>query len=161
MDYLVIGQDGQEYGPANEETLKAWVADNRIGADTNLREFQSGRVLPAGSIPDLFPPKAPPQLQNPYQNPPSPYPRNLPPGAMRVVNGNWDVFWAFFRSAIALVLFFFLKGLGVIVGIYSLIYAIRAYQSGHKLGLVAVIVSVITLIILGIGWFLRLNGAGV
>jgi hypothetical protein len=62
MQYYVIAPDGTtKYGPADVETLKGWVAENRLGPDTMLEDFQSGMRLPASQVRDLFPEPVQPQ----------------------------------------------------------------------------------------------------
>src|SRR4051812_20967043 len=55
MQYFVIGPDGKEYGPATVDTLKEWVAQNRLGPQSMLKDFSSGVQLPASEVADLFP----------------------------------------------------------------------------------------------------------
>ncbi len=180
MDYLVVGPNGQEYGPANVDTLKQWVAENRLGPQTMLKDFQTGQAVAASSVPGLFPPPvtAPPAAGQPmsagpvgapgsqnWSQPPSYYQGG--PGNQQARpyygqdTGGGDVLWAIVRSALAIVLFFFLKGIGLIVATFGVIYAFRGVSKGHKLGWVAVAISVTALIIVLIGWVFRLNGAGV
>jgi len=54
MEYFVIAPDGQQYGPASIDTLKQWVAENRITQTTMLRHGPTGQTGPAGSVPGLF-----------------------------------------------------------------------------------------------------------
>jgi hypothetical protein len=165
MDYLVIGEDGTEYGPASVSTLSDWVKEGRIASNTRLKDFQSGLEMAAGALPQLFPPvNLPPQLSlpsnqpaaNPYASPPSPYPRTAPTAGSKSRDpGSSDVWWAIGRSSLAIVIALLLPTAGVITAAYSIFYAVRANQAGHRLGKVAIGVSVSALIIvLGLA-FLR------
>lgn len=69
--YHVIGADGQQYGPVDEETVKAWAADGRVtGASLSFKAGESqwmplkdrpelAGVLPAYGPPIPAPPRAP------------------------------------------------------------------------------------------------------
>jgi hypothetical protein len=76
-------------------------------------------------------------------------------------DGKWDVIWAIARSGLALVLFFFLKYAGLVTAVYAVIWAFRAREKGHKLANVGIAISIVTLIFIGIGWFLRMNSTPV
>ena len=165
MEYLVVGADGKEYGPANLQTLTEWVKDGRVHGDTTLKEFSSGRTLPAGSVAELFPAtvSAPPLVQGfprgGYETPPAPGAYNPPRQQSYSGDGSADLWWSIFRSVLALVLFFVFRGIGLIVGIYGMVYAVRAQQAGHRFGMVAIIISGITLALLAVGWYLRMSGS--
>lgn len=163
MEYYVIGADGKEYGPANIETLKQWVQDSRVLPGTMLKNFTTGQVVPASSVSELFPAGGPPPVAGQWSQPPSPYLRTPQAGySMAPVSnaGGGDVAWAIARSALAIIFFFFLRGIGLIFAIYAVVYAVRGLQKGHKLGVLAVVISVVTLVIIAIGWLLRLSAGG-
>ncbi|HWD39694.1 MAG TPA: hypothetical protein VG944_12655 [Fimbriimonas sp.] len=72
-------------------------------------------------------------------------------------SGASDVWWAIGRSVLAIVFLFVFKFVGLITAAYGLMYAIRAQQKGHKHGIVAIAISVVTLIIVGIVFLFRTN----
>lgn len=178
MQYMVVGADGNEYGPATLDTLKAWVVENRLTAGTQLRDYQTGQLLVAGTLPEIFPlppvaaeaspaalavggPSAPPSpVGGQWSQPPNPsnYTRTMQGGPIRQDNGMGDVWGAIIRSVVALVFFFLLNGIGVIFAGYALYYAIRAHGKGHKMAPVAIAISAVSLAAILIGWVLRLNG---
>ena len=175
MPYMVIGPDGSEYGPADIATLKQWAAENRLQPATNLRDFNSGQIVQASTLTDLFPQPAaapqtavatmtPPETSGQWSQPPSyaNYPRQVPvnlgqPVILGQDSGTSDVWGSIFRSVIALVFFFVLGGIGVIVGTYALVYGIRAVTKGHKLGWLALTISAVSFIAIVIGWLFRLG----
>lgn len=53
--------------------------------------------------------------------------------------------------------FFVLHGLGLVFGIYAVIYGFQAHSSGHKYGTVALVVSPVSMVAILIGWGLRLQ----
>jgi len=53
MYYFVIGADGQRYGPADIDTLVAWVAEGRIVGSTVLIERGTDRQLLASALPAI------------------------------------------------------------------------------------------------------------
>lgn len=164
MQYMVVGPDGNEYGPASLDTLKQWAAENRLLPTTQLRDFQTGHVMPASALTEVFPPAAAaaptatPRDAVYSASPSIPGVRPVSASQLREDSGMGDILGAVIRSAIALVLFFVFHGLGLIVGGYGLFYAIQAQGKGHKLAPVALVISAVTLIAIGIGWFFRLGG---
>jgi len=171
MGYMVLAHDGKEYGPADVATLKQWVADNRLEPSSRLRDFQTGQIVLASSVQELFPAPAavatatatmPPAVQpGPWSNPPSPYTRApMPYGGTyptRTNNGAGDVWVSIFRSILAIVFFFVFHGIGLIVGGYGLYYAIRAQANGHKYAWVAIVISSVTMIAIILGWAARIS----
>lgn len=169
MQYMVVGADGNEYGPATIDTLKAWAVENRLTPGTQLRDFQSGQLLAAGTLTEVFPPASsepgasvapPPPVGGAWSQPPNPsnYKRPMQVGPVRQDNGMGDVWGAIIRSVVALIFFFILNGIGVIFAGYALYYAIRAQGKGHKMAPVAIAISAISLAAILVGWVLRLNG---
>jgi len=71
------------------------------------------------------------------------------------------IFSALFSCALALVLFFVFKGLGLIIGGFALFRAIRAQTYGEDYAVIAIIMCVITMAIIGVGWMMRMSGAGI
>lgn len=57
--YFVIGPNGEEYGPADLNTLANWKNEGRVNPSTMLKDAQSGQMIQASSIPALFPMEAP------------------------------------------------------------------------------------------------------
>lgn len=97
MRYFVVAQDGKEYGPAEVDLLRQWVAQGRINAQSKLRLDGTADHITAAAVTGLFsdgaptsaaePPVAQPTAQsdyapgydmpkqspapNPYANPPT------------------------------------------------------------------------------------------
>ena len=76
MEYYVIAPDGQQYGPADLNTLKQWVAENRITQTTMLRHGPTGQTGMAGSVPGLF--GGPTSAATAVMPPPQPQPMHDP-----------------------------------------------------------------------------------
>ena len=53
MEYKIIGDDGNEYGPADESKLKRWAADGRVGALTLVWRSDTGRWAHAENYDEL------------------------------------------------------------------------------------------------------------
>jgi len=166
MQYMVIGSDGKEYGPAGIDVLKQWAADKRLLPTTQLRDFQTGQTLYASALTEIFPPAVtptgPPPAGGEWTQPPAPsnYVRPAAVGNARMAvhdTGTSDFWWAIVRSALALASFFIAHGLGVLFGGYALYYAVRSQQKGHKLGMVAIVISGVTLAAILIGWYFRVQ----
>jgi hypothetical protein len=167
MQYMVVGPDGKEYGPASIDMLKQWATENRLQPTTQLRDFGSGQLIRASSLTEIFPSQAVATMPAPqgappagqWSQPPSPsnYARPMPSQPVSGDSGAGDLWGAIIRSAIALVLFFWLGRIGIFFAGYGLYYAIRAQSKGHKFGIVAIVISGITLAIVGLGLVLTLS----
>jgi hypothetical protein len=167
LEYFVISPDGQEYGPANLDVLKQWVAESRISHDTLLRPTAGGEPVTAGSVPGLItvsaPPAVPPTIPPSPNSPYTAYPRanfsQAPQYVAPKTNDGMGVIWGVvIRSILGLVLFFALHGIGVVFSGYALYYAFQAKQSGHRYGNVALIIAGLSTVAVVIGWILRISG---
>jgi TPR repeat protein len=70
--YKVIGNDGQEYGPADLATIRAWVAEGRIAASTRVQAVGTTEWKPASAFPELgagVPTNPPPPLPQARKSP--------------------------------------------------------------------------------------------
>ena len=50
MEYIVLGKDGKEYGPVDQETLKVWVEHGRVFRDTQIRNALMKKWNEAGTM---------------------------------------------------------------------------------------------------------------
>ena len=67
MQYLVVAEDGNKYGPADYDVLVAWVAEGRIVGQTLIEDVKTGRQTIASSIPGLIAqPPVQPSIQTAY-----------------------------------------------------------------------------------------------
>ena len=158
MQYMVTGLDGKEYGPSDLETLKTWVAENRLAPHTILRDFGTGGTMPASEVPGLFAQTAPVSVPPPG----AAYPRTgttytAASDASRD-HGGGVLVGVILRSVGAIVMFYFLGGYGFFFAGYAMYYAIQCLQSGSKYGIPAVVIAGIALAAVGVGWALRLSG---
>lgn len=53
--YKIIGGDGIEYGPVTLLELKSWIADGRVGTQTQVWRSDRARWLPAVQYQELYP----------------------------------------------------------------------------------------------------------
>ena len=175
MQYMVVAPDGKEYGPADIDTLKQWASQNRLQPMSKLRDFNTGQIIFASSLKDVFPQQQPqpptgppPSESGAWSQPPSAasYPRTAPIGEYKQQafygqdTGMGDVWGSLIRSGLALLFFFVLGGIGIIFAAYGLYYGIQAKLKGHKLGWVALIISSLTFLAVLIGWLFRLHVIG-
>lgn len=79
--YRLIGNDGQQYGPATSEQLREWIAAGRANALTLVQAEGSAEWKPLGSLPEFAaalgtnaPPPPPPPGAPPMFAPASPAP---------------------------------------------------------------------------------------
>ncbi len=167
MQYSVITVDGKEYGPVDVATLKSWADESRLTPQTMLKDFLSGQVVMASSVPGIFgavlpPVVAPVPPAGNWQQPPTAYPRTSPGMAPQADSNDMGIIWGvILRSVGGVLLFFVFHGIGLFVAGYGLYYAIKAQQSGHKNGTMAIAIASIALVVILIGWVLRAGGARV
>ena len=50
MEYIVLGQDDNEYGPVDADTLKKWVEHGRVFRDTQVRNSLMKKWTEAGTL---------------------------------------------------------------------------------------------------------------
>ncbi|MCG9894706.1 MAG: TM2 domain-containing protein [Fimbriimonadaceae bacterium] len=83
--YRIIGEDGQEYGPADLQTIEQWIAEGRLNEGTSVIDPIYGTPRPAMQIPELQQ-AFQQRLQASYrpQNPPpTPGQMMAPPGQLQ------------------------------------------------------------------------------
>ena len=154
MQYMVTGVDGKEYGPTDVETLRSWVAENRLAPHTQLRDFNTGQTITASALPGLFP-------QQDINVPPvgATYPRG---GAVATAISSRDhggdvLGGVIFRCVLSLVLAFVVGGLGLASAAYAMYYAVQCQRSGSKYGILALVLAGVTLALVGTVWAIRLS----
>lgn len=176
MQYMVTGIDGQEYGPVDMVTLKSWVSEGRVTRETMVRDQMTGFVGHAGSVDGLFAPVAiAPPMAAPAQGPvpgqgsyqsgnwaqaPSPYPRAQYP-AQGLQSGNGYFWRSLIYAGLGILSFFVLHGIGLIFSGYSIYFGIRCKSAQHPLGILAIGLSVLSFLIVGIGWFYYATGGSI
>ncbi len=97
--YRIIGKDGQQYGPVSAEQVRAWVAENRVNAQTLVRIEGTQDWKPLGSLPefaaDLKPPPAsatpPPTIAPPAYAPVPRASNRIPAGVCGILLGAFGV----------------------------------------------------------------------
>ena len=159
MQYYVIGPDGNKYGPADVPTLKQWVAENRINAQSMLEDFNTGQRVQAGSVPGLFEtsttataaPNMGPAAGTMYSNPPTP--GTVYNQGMSTDNGSNDLTLAWVFGAVGLFC------CGIVFSSLGIWKAGVAIQKGNPGGNAARIFCIVTLI-LNLSWGI-LNAATV
>lgn len=51
--YIIIGDNGEEYGPAGEEEIRHWITDRRVDAHTLIRREDASEWKPASEWPEF------------------------------------------------------------------------------------------------------------
>jgi len=51
--WKVRGVDGRDYGPADSQTIKRWISEGRIRAETMILNLSTGEWARAGAIPEF------------------------------------------------------------------------------------------------------------
>lgn len=133
MQYFVVAQDGQRYGPVDLPTLNSWVQQGRILHYTVIVDAMTGRQVPAAQIPGLNLPDAQPMVYSPRD-----YPRIVDTQADKQAN-----------IAIA----FGIAGIVVcpLLSLIGIAFAAMAIQGGAMKGKTAMWVCVGTLIVQVLG----------
>jgi len=134
MNYFVLDDAGNPYGPADEALLRQWVQEGRIQPNTTIRDTTTGTAMLASAVPGLFVGGGPfgaPPASNPYS---SPQPGGPVPGYAyhpRPLSGSNDVTVAWVMSIVGIVCAFCVCSLiGVGLGIGGVIFARRAAAAG-------------------------------
>jgi hypothetical protein len=157
MDYMVTAADGKDYGPVTLEQLQQWKEQQRIGPDTHVRNFHTGQVLLASQVPGLF---GSPALPTDWSQPPAPG-AYVPQNNVRVGDGKGELLHSIARSVLAVVFFFVLHGIGLVFGVYAVIYAFQCQSKGNKYGPLAIAISLAALAAVAVGWILRVGHGSV
>lgn len=154
MDYMVTGADGKEYGPVSFDQLRQWRDDNRVGPQTQVRNFHTGQVLMASAIPGLFAatPMAP---ATDWSRPPVPGSVVYHPPTQTFDDGKGELWHSIARSGLALVMFFALHGIGLVFGAYAMFYAIQCKAKGNRFGWLAIGIASASLVAIIAGWVIR------
>jgi TM2 domain-containing membrane protein YozV len=93
--YKIIGADGRQYGPANLEQMRRWIAENRVRPETLVQAEGSPDWKPLTSFPELaasFTASPPPFV--PPASPPMSHPRasnKIPAGICGIILGGLGV----------------------------------------------------------------------
>ena len=157
MNYFVIGQNGQKYGPADVPTLNHWVQEGRILPTTMLEDASTGQMILAPQVAGLMLASTQ-QAGSTYQNPTASYPRGVMGGSFD--NGESELKNAWIFSIIGMVL---ALPMGICCSVFSLInvfgilgivYASNAKNKGNmntKGALSCGIVAVVLGPIIGVG----------
>ncbi len=145
MNYFVISNDGQKYGPADVPTLNQWAQEGRVFPTSMLEDAATGARVPANQVPGInFPP--------PNQGQPQGY-QQYPRANFATDDGSSDVTKVWIFSALAIV-----PCCPLIFGILAIVFATYAQKKGHPQGQTALIVAIIALVLgLGISGFINVN----
>ena len=145
MPYVLVGTNGDEYGPVELDTLIVWANEGRVGPRSTVRITPNGESVPAHTIPELGLIDQPPKMPEPSPETYSQYPRAAdissgPPSKAGLIS---SVFW----SGLAIVLIIFTDGYGYILALLGLLDVFRAWQRkdpyfGWIAGIVALAVLV-------------------
>lgn len=137
MQYLVLGSDGNQYGPVDLQTLKAWVQEGRVTSTTQITDGLSNQTLMASQMPEL----GISSTANPYANTPAPpqgYPQYPRPDSQYQPQYEqktrlWGIlFWL----GLAVVISMFTTYGGVIISGWNIFDAFQAKQRNDpKVGL--------------------------
>lgn len=126
MPYVLIGRDGNEYGPVELETLVAWASDGRILPRSSVRMTPSGESVLAHTIPELGLVDQPPKAVAPPVSDYAEYPRaadipNQKPSKAGLVS---ITFW----SVLSVCLILFTDGYGYFMAFLGVIDMFQAWK---------------------------------
>lgn len=136
MNYFVIADDGQKYGPADIPTLNQWAQDRRVLPTSMLEDAATGARVLASQVPGInFPPPASGQPQGFQQ-----YPR----ANFVTDNGAEEIKKAWIFGAIGLLC------CPIVFSVLGIVNAVNAQKKGHPQATTALIFCICSLVI-GIG----------
>lgn len=149
MNYFVIAQDGQKYGPADVPTLNQWVRDARIIPSTMLEDATTGQRVQADQLPGLTFGPTPQANYSQPNNPYAQYPRGggYGPVTPRIDDGSkeFQLSWIF-----SLVGFFTgpcLCGGSLAFSIVAIVLGVQANKKGHQKGTLAIGLGIASLVL--------------
>jgi hypothetical protein len=134
--YIIIGNDGKEYGPIPADDVRQWIADGRINAQTKAQVAGTGEWKRLAEFPEFS------DLRK------SPLPPSLPAATPAKTSG------MAITSLVLSILGLFSCGITAVLGlIFGIIALIKVRNSGGRLSgfgfaLTAIILSVIILLIM-------------
>ncbi len=148
MKYFVsIG--GQDYGPADIATLRAWASEGRITADSDLKD-ELGTVVKASSVlPELLRPTEAPRAA---QIPSTPGNIGAPSSGYAAYprTGSFDTGEDEYKKSLIFCIIGFLC-CPVIFEVLALVYANQAKAKGHPAAQTLVIISTVLLVLQALG----------
>ena len=134
MNYYVVAEDGQKYGPADVNTLNQWAQEGRLQPTSILEDVTTGARLHASQIVGINFHIAPnPNFQQPSYGQSSQFIGD---------NGSGDItlVWVFSAASFLCCPLF---------AIAAIVFAARAQQKGHMQAQTALIVAVLALCLSG------------
>ena len=155
MGFYVLGDQGQKYGPADIDTLNAWIAEGRIVSTSMLEDEGSGVQLAASSVHGLrFAPTAPPPSgpyagapPPSYQQPPYQQPTYRPQTfSQSNTQDNGPIILAFALAIVSPILSMLLPIGGLFTALWGIRTAARAKENGHPLGILAIGACVLAIV---------------
>ncbi len=151
--YVIDGNSGQKYGPADLATLNQWAREGRVRPDARIEDAILGTVMMANQVPGIEFPTAPPTapMPNPgmgYQPPStgSPYPRGFEtPPSMGPQAGDKEVTnsWIYLALGFACC--------GIIFYPLSITSANRALAMGNERAKTPRIIAIVMTVLMVIG----------
>lgn len=151
MNYFVIADDGQKYGPADIPTLNQWAQDRRVLPTSMLEDAATGARVPASQVPGInFPPVAPgpPSYGATYQS--------APFAGASMDDGSSDITKVWIFAVLSL-----LPCCPLLFGILAIISASSAQKKGNPQGQTAMIVAIVALVLgIGVSGFVNLRLRG-
>ena len=166
-EFIVIGADGKEYGPVGFSTLQQWVNDNRVNANSVLKDPQSGATMLASTLPSLFPPAVASSIDHgvPPQQPTVSYSQY--PRVGNQMGNSSNRFYRFglsgviFRCVMAIIIASVWHGIGFISAIYAAYYTFRAKKMDHEHANIMIGLVIVTFIVVSIFAFALPSSHGI
>jgi hypothetical protein len=152
MAYVLVGKDGNEYGPVELETLVTWASEGRVTPRATIRITPGGESVLAHTIPELGLVDQPPKTVEPPVTEYAEYPRvtEVPlqkPSKAGLVS---ITFW----SVLSVSLILFTDGYGYIMAFLGVIDMYQAWRRKDPylggiltIGGIAMVVAVASLLL--------------
>jgi len=156
MQYYVVADDGQKYGPADVPTLAQWAQEGRLNANTLLESMQDASRAPASQVPGIFPDGAgyapPPGQGNMYSAPPQ-YSTYQRPGYAHGDDGSSDITKGWIFGAIGFIC------CPIIFSTLAIYYGSQAVNKGHPQGVTVRTFGIVSLVAgIAIGVLVNMSG---
>ena len=126
MPYVLVGKDGNEYGPVELDTLVSWASEGRVMPRSTVRITPGGESVLAHTIPELGLVDQPPKSVVPPVSEYAEYPRaaDLPIGKPSKAGLVSITFW----SVLSVSLILFTDGYGYVMAFLGVIDMFQAWR---------------------------------
>lgn len=150
MEYFVVADDGNRYGPANIATLNSWIAEGRLLPQTTLENAATGVQSKANMTAGLVFATTPPTFSSapPASRPATLYASAPPQRTASSGKDHKNALSSIGLGAAAIVCVFFIGIGGLILGVPAVRFGYTAVSDDENyIGIIGIVLGVIAMIL--------------